>query len=320
MMSLIADNDEDKDVSLDELRRRLANTRQRRQTIATLRRACKNHTDEIVVPRLNQLRLARQEAIEEYQSFVMKRQGLAQYLGLASRWNVLNDCFPIWHVGPWATISGTRLGGTSPRLPPGLSSHVPPSSHPQAQRRSLLWSSVAPSQNPATKTALDEPPKVSWLEINASLGHVVMLLSLLVDRCGWSVTHELVPLASASQIGIRRPVKSLFGTSSQLQPPQFHNLYFDESRFALFKGGAMRQFQLGLVALLECFHEISDQLTDKTIAMPHAIELADDRTSATIGGLPMTFGETNDFTRACKYMLTNLKWLVAYAVKHHVDR
>lgn len=39
----------------------------------------------------------------------------------------------------------------------------------------------------------------------------------------------------------------------------------------------------------------------------------------TIGGIPFQYNEGTavEFTRACKYFLTNLKWLVAHAVKHH---
>jgi beclin len=190
---------------------------------------------------------------------------------------------------------------------------------------------TAPSAVTAiTNTSNDVVPaaRVPWSEINAALGHVVLLLSILVERCGWSMTHELVPLASTSQIGVRRFAKTLFGTTTnQLQPPIFCNLYFEESSFSLFKGGAMRQFQLGLVALLECFVEITQ--SDKTIVLPHAITLAEDITTTTttngstgtmIGGIPFVVGGDDGelFTRACKYLLTNLKWLVAYAVKHHM--
>ena len=213
-----------------------------------------------------------------------------------------------------------------------------------------------------TSTTTTGTTKVPWTEINAALGHVVLLLDLLVDRCGWTITHQLVPMASASQIGIRRPVRTLFGTINAhhpplLQPPVFTNLYYcEEGSFSLFKGSALRQFHIGLGALLECVVEIAQ--SDKTIVLPHAICLptgtimtstlsssssstttlvdgsnnkntnttsspattstTNTTTITTIGGVPMVFGETADFTRACKYLLTDVKWLVAYAVKHHM--
>jgi len=42
---------------------------------------------------------------------------------------------------------------------------------------------------------------------------------------------------------------------------------------------------------------------------------------ATVGGLPIAYdpGAGEQWTVVCKYLLTNLKWLIAYAAKH-VDR
>ena len=106
-------------------------------------------------------------------------------------------------------------------------------------------------------------------------------------------------------------------------PPVWHPLHFDESSFVLFKGGALRQFNLGLGALLECLVELGhyQQARDKTLSMPHEIDLSGD--VPTIGGLPWQYNEAStavDFTRAGKYLLTNLQWLVAHAVKHHGER
>ena len=40
-----------------------------------------------------------------------------------------------------------------------------------------------------------------------------------------------------------------------------------------------------------------------------------------VGGLPLTYDPTTgeQWTMVCKYLLTNFKWLIAYAAKH-VDR
>jgi len=42
---------------------------------------------------------------------------------------------------------------------------------------------------------------------------------------------------------------------------------------------------------------------------------------ASVGGLPLAYDPAagEQWTTVCKYLLTNLKWLVAYAAKH-VDR
>jgi hypothetical protein len=455
MMSLLGDSNENhinrnssssssssNDNSLDGLKERLAQIRKKRRHVARIRHECQRQHSELLLPRLNHLRLQRQVAIETYQSILVQRQSLAQYLNLAGRWNVLNDCFHIWHAGPWATINGARLGGEAPRLPPDLiessstgagagagtngsaTSAILPAAAAAASpnnptapppRRYFLWSSVAPApdgpamepsstasaspssimtntntnntntnntntNNTNSNTIQNHPSsnnninKVPWPEINAALGHVVLLLQLLQDRCGWTncCTHELIPMASTSQIGIRRRApKSLLSswafsnddstTNDQqpLLPPVIHNLYFEESSFVLFKGGALRQFNIALGALLECLVQIQTQQTQQTqtassntatgtssahstmIVLPHAIQLSSPSSNtttttadhhhhqhavATIGGIPFQYSEgatssggaAVEFTRACKYLLTDLKWLVAHAVKHHV--
>lgn len=323
-------NSNDDTKELEELRQRLANLRRKRQVVALAYQECQRQHIEMVLPRVEQLHLHRQIAIEAYQSMLVQRQSLSQYLQLATRWNVWNDCFHIWHIGPFATINGARLGGLPSKLPTGIShSHIEHPSTPPRRSMMMMWSSVAPAPLSASASTSSSTPalgeigdtKVPWPEINAALGHVVLLLKLLQDRCGWNLTHDLLPMASTSQIGIRRHVKSLFGSTWELQqPPVIHNLYFEEASFSLFKSGALRQFQVALVALLECMVEINKQLSDKTIVLPHEIQIQEDSSSSTIGGVAMAIGESEDFTRACKYLLTNIKWLVAYTVKHHMER
>lgn len=523
-----ADGDGDGDdaaSSFDELHQRLAAIRRKRRDIARLRHQCHQHRTRVVGPCLqNTLECRRQVAVEMYQSTIWQRQALAQYLQLSVRWNVvLQDCFPIWHAGPWATINGARLGGDAPRLPAGLLMVQPSSSSssnhyhqhppnngtnnngggpqqqqqqqqqhaapaPPPQRRFFFWGSgggvVAPApegtammeqqrqqqqqQNQAshatTSTTMmnndgpssslslssssntttnittsytttnnnqnnnhhmlisdpQHPPasnnnnnnndshnKVPWLEVNAALGHVVLLLQLLQERCAWNtvcgaatntntntniITHELIPMGSTSQIGIRRRApKSLLSswtlTSSSeaaeeheqnLQPflpPVIFNLYFEqESHFALFKGGALRQFNVALSALLECVVQLqhssgggsaggsggsgnggkvttssssrtngngttstrsgpttasstsTSSMRRMKMVLPHTMHIPTEWTTAgggtppeiggppgTIGGIPFQYNEATavDFTRACKYLLTNIKWLVA---------
>jgi hypothetical protein len=113
-------------------------------------------------------------------------------------------------------------------------------------------------------------------------------------------------------------------------------------------GYLLRQLHTALQALLECVAEVGRQLVDKTIALPHVVSKGNigscdsknkKHTTTThnnnsnssnnewkIGGLSINPDITNSnssgeqWTRACKFLLTDMKWLVAYAVKHHVER
>jgi hypothetical protein len=342
------DNDADPELELElvKLRERLELTRSRRRRIAECRRAQSSSESQqaLLQIRLQQLRLDRQAAVQDYQSILLQRQATSQFLSLASRWNVTNDAFHIWHVGPWATINGARLGSESPKLPVLIlleeekKENDPGSAPPPPQpRRYLLWPSSpaadasasisAPQHHPQHQHQQQpqppsEAPKVPWPEVNAALGHAVLLVKLLQERGNFQLTHELHPMASTSQIGIRRGGTTTTATAAAA--PVVYNLYFEESSFHLFKGNGLRNFNIALQAFTQCIAEASRQQKDKTIAIPHAIMSRHYGTSNEewkIGGLPIAYTEATavDFTRACKYLLTDLKWLVAYAVKH-VDR
>eukprot|EP00934_Nitzschia_sp_Nitz4_P008739 Nitzschia sp. Nitz4//scaffold90_size81538//62898//64028//NITZ4_005326-RA/size81538-processed-gene-0.54-mRNA-1//-1//CDS//3329560032//8729//frame0 len=371
----LAGNEVQTQDELEDLRLRLKRIRQQRAVLATRRRECQT-LQAPLDSRVHQLTVFLQGEVESYQSVVFRRQSLHHTLALLSRWNVVNDCFHIWHSGPWATINGARLGGEAPRLPAGLlhpqdslagaSSHDASSnkpdearSAPHPPRRYLLWSSTAAanaSQHPASAPApyqdgaaasrnlspnssTPQPPpaaapKVPWSEVNAALGHSVLLLQILKDKGGWILPHELMPMASTSQMGVRRRTNNN-NNPNNVPPPVVYNLYFDESGFSFFKGATLRNFNVALLAFAECLHVASQQLTDKTIAMPHPMQLTVEEGATvaggggplgpgvlTIGGCSLVYQETTavDFTRACKYLLTNLKWLVAYTVKHHMER
>ena len=52
----------------------------------------------------------RQDALKSYQSILTRRRATSKFLKTAQQWNVMNDCFHIWHQGPYGTINGLRLG------------------------------------------------------------------------------------------------------------------------------------------------------------------------------------------------------------------
>ena len=123
---------------------------------------------------------------------------------------------------------------------------------------------------------------------------------------------------------------------------------------SFFQNKNMHNFNLALQAFVHCVAEAAQyqHQQDKTLSLPHPIRhemthtntdinhtVVGDGTNAlkggdwTIGGLSMCYpsaavvaaaagggaeedGVFVDWTRACKYLLTDLKWLVAYTAKH----
>ena len=175
--------------------------------------------------------------------------------------------------------------------------------------------------------------KVSWSEINAALGTAALLLSTLHENKNNPIAfrcHKIIPMGSFSKI-VLLPI--LPNTNKS---PVTYNLYSDDS-FSLF---GKRNFNIALNALLKCLKDAADivQERDKAITLPYDIGDYDHQSNQStptsianyysssnkgdllIGGLSLSYGADGErWTRALKYFLTDLKWLLAFTVKH-VDR
>jgi len=184
-----------------------------------------------------------------------------------------NDCFHIWHAGPFATINGFRLG----------------------------------------RLAADQ---VEWMEVNAALGQVALLLSVLAqDNAALVATRsvDLFPRGSYSQIA--RALSPADRERGVRQP--LYNLYSDGSGFALFSRNT--PFAKGLELLVAAVHEagVNSERADPSFGFPHPIDLHAGG-SPKVGGVSIIWGQVSDelWTRALKMLLTDVKWVVAWAAKH----
>ena len=257
----------------------------------------------------------RQTAFQEYQSAIFAKNQSFKWLDLAQNWNVTNDCFFIWHRGPFVTINGLRLGSEVPALP----------STPTIDNTDILVKANGSHSTYAnyTKTTENIPQngnyhhpapqvndgfKVPWVETNSALGITALLLSTMEQKAnsGIRYQHEILPMGSTSKIGLRS------GSSVT-----YHNLYSDDN----FQFFGKRNFNAALTGLLQCVKDAAEAVEkiDRTIAIPHAIEKTS-KGEMIVGGLPIAYGADGEqWTRSMKYMLTDIKWLVAYTTKH-VDR
>ena len=381
-------DDTPEEQELLELRNKLDHLKRRRRKIQQSTTTECLPQKELLLRRLNAKRRDRTEIIEEYLSAWKGRDFLGIFLESSKRWNVLNDCFPIWIDGKsaFATICGCRLGAEAAPLPNDLlivaskeqkntgkwviaGNHKQQNGSASPQKRSILGlfgnNNNANNDLVTSSEKISEPIKVPWVEINAALGHACLLLKVLQESSGkksskgMRFTHELHPMGATSKIGIRfaptgvlaATAGILNGTSSELDtPPVVYNLFFEEQSGLSFFKKNDRNFHWALQAFLQCIAEAAAQQADKTIAIPHPIQHKkdgiDNRTNVlnggewTIGGLSICYPSqqqqqqqngdkmprANDtrqammeWTRACRYLLTDLKWLVAYAAKH-VDR
>ena len=141
---------------------------------------------------------------------------------------------------------------------------------------------------------LPEQP-VDWPEINAAWGQVVLLLHTMVKQKGFEFQNrQLRPMGSFSTIMEGSEALDLHGSS-----------------------GWFTTFDRGMIAFLQCLKEFGEyaESSDSSFKLPYHIE------GDKIGVLTKAdkwfpikrrFEKDESWTNALKYMLTNLKWLVAW--------
>lgn len=273
-------------------------------------------------------------AFVRYRSATSGRASAEAQLDVLRTLDITNDCFHIWHRGPFGTINGLRLGtDVSPASSSvgsgvgGQSSagHLSSSdggggafdlSSMMAGAAASFFSepnaSSAASGN-STGSAFDSF-KVPWSETNAALGQVVLLLSVLQAKPNSGIvfkSHELTPMGACSKIGLRH---------TDGRATTEYGLFYSDESFSFF---GKRNFNTALNGLFHCLKDVINVASrrDRTITLPHEVIIPSGRGEITIGGLPITFDGNNgeSWSKAMKYLLTDLKWLVAFTTKN-IDR
>eukprot|EP00929_Paragymnodinium_shiwhaense_P021519 TRINITY_DN14013_c0_g4_i1.p1 TRINITY_DN14013_c0_g4~~TRINITY_DN14013_c0_g4_i1.p1 ORF type:complete len:458 (+),score=147.43 TRINITY_DN14013_c0_g4_i1:86-1459(+) len=138
----------------------------------------------------------------------------------------------------------------------------------------------------------DQP--VPWEEINAALGQACLLLDALLKKVGLQTQYRLRPRGSYSAIEAGAQVLELHSSDGSL------------TRFF-----ADRNFDLAMSTFLACLREVTKHLQrDNSLKMkktPFVIE--DDKVSGF--SVKMQFNKDERWTKALKFMLSHLKWIIA---------
>ena len=228
-----------------------------------------------------------------------------QQLQSLQKTNVYNDTFCIGHDGYFGTINGLRLGRLS-------------------------------GQN------------VEWSEINAAWGQTALLLATVAERLGYSFQgYRLRPIGSTSRIDkIERPQPSKDGTDrasgAGATAARVTSLdLFSSGDIPLGRVFLHRRFDAGMVAFLDCLSQLGAFVERMPMSRP-------DADSAGSGGSPASaartaparvsrvlpypingdkigegssavsiklgagFQQDESWTKACKYVLTCCKFLLAH--------
>lgn len=141
-----------------------------------------------------------------------------------------------------------------------------------------------------------------------------------------TTTASTASSSTSTSLSLALPPPPPFATtsaSSSPHPPPPNatavcNLYFEDG-FAFFR---RQGFNRALQAFLRCVHELGEvaERRDPALRLPYPIQEADGGggSGLTVGGLPLVYaaGSEELWTRALKYVMTDVKWLVAWSAKH----
>lgn len=145
---------------------------------------------------------------------------------------------------------------------------------------------------------------VEWNEINAAWGQTVLLLHTMAKKMNFKFSgYRLIPFGSHSRL------EKIDDTANQL--PLYHTGGFKWSLWDSSK------FDLAMVAFLECLQQFKDfvESQDKHFKLPYRINK--DKIGDSNGELSIKTQHNHEetWTKALKFMLTNLKWSLAWVCK-----
>ena len=135
---------------------------------------------------------------------------------------------------------------------------------------------------------------VEWNEINAAFGYAALLLDSLAKEVGFDFfVWRVLPRGSQSlMVNVQNSSQTL-------------NLFCNSSW--LWK----TSFNAGISAFADCVDELGDfaRREDPSVILPHRVD------RSTIGGLSVHYSNSPEWTKAMKYLLTDLKWIIVWVAR-----
>lgn len=154
---------------------------------------------------------------------------------------------------------------------------------------------------------------VEWSEINAGLGQAALLLNALVKRIDIQFSdYRIVPLGSHSYIEVLNEQRN--GKCVQLP------LYSGKRHFTWDTG-----FDKAMIAFLDCVNQFKKAIDSKNqlFRLPYRISEKDKGFIIDSNGYQFSVspqaGSLEQWTKALKYMLTNLKWGLSWITSQLPD-
>lgn len=153
--------------------------------------------------------------------------------------------------------------------------------------------------------------RVPWQEINAALGQVILLIATVSTRLHIKLEgYKLKPMGSTSKIdkierNLSNPDKPIITTFEVYSSGEYQiERFFNHAKL-----------DNALISILEIITQVELKLKefDASIDLPY--KMINDK----IGGASIKLSSKladDEWTSACKFLLTNLKWILAYSSAH----
>lgn len=153
---------------------------------------------------------------------------------------------------------------------------------------------------------------VPWQEINAALGQVVLLLATVTKRLNFKLTgYRLRPMGSTSRIDRIEPASNKVTTLDVFSSGeyQFERMFISS------------KFDQAMIAIVDIMRQIvaNFESTSSSSAGGEALTVPYKMSGNYIENESILLSSkvcSNEWTTACKFLLTNLKWILAYTSAH----
>lgn len=159
------------------------------------------------------------------------------------------------------------------------------------------------------RLGIKDDKSISWNEINAALGHIVLLLSVCIRMLKINIPeYILVPMGSTSRI--ERIEKDRNEPTKKSK--KVLNL-FSIGEFSLGRFFTHNKLDAGMLALLDVVRRIAQELEKISPENELPFKMSKDK----IAGhniCPSARQSNEDWTEACKYLLTNIKWILTLSM------
>lgn len=152
---------------------------------------------------------------------------------------------------------------------------------------------------------------VTWQEINAGIGHLILLLATINSRLNIHLPRfRLKPMGSYSKVSQINATTGEWEVYEAFHSESFHlrKLFHKET-----------QFDKALECILAILTEMANVLPTQEREVEELLELPYVMNSDRINGMPIKlYGSepTIEWTTAMKFVLTNAKWILAYVSSH----